>query len=80
MPKPKRIWTCCICGKQETWRDGWQWYGSWKDLDDSRNPPAMCSDAGAEAHREREKLPPRSMGPMSPKAIEKWRAAQYKNG
>lgn len=34
---------CCICGRMDTWRDGWSTYCSEADIDDSVPIPKFCS-------------------------------------
>ena len=31
----RREHTCDICGRRAPWGDGWQWYGSYLDYEDS---------------------------------------------
>jgi hypothetical protein len=44
-----KLHTCSCCGKQGIWEPPWQWYGSYRDLDehDSREAPIYkaCSQS-----------------------------------
>lgn len=42
-PPSGRLHTCDGCGKQGVWQKPWQWYGSWKDLDDDKPVYKACS-------------------------------------
>ena len=42
-PANKKVHTCSTCGKQDIWGEGWQWYGSWKDIDDGKEITKTCS-------------------------------------
>jgi len=35
---------CCICGKLDTWGDGWSTYCSYRDMDDATPIPKFCSE------------------------------------
>ena len=39
----RQVHTCSICGKTGFWDDNWRWYGSWKEIDDGKNPIKICS-------------------------------------
>ena len=42
----RREHTCDICGRRAPWGDGWQWYGSYLDYEDSwgdRGIVVVCS-------------------------------------
>jgi hypothetical protein len=41
-----RIWTCDMCGNSGCWSENWQWYGSYRDLEDkgSEAVTVTCSD------------------------------------
>ncbi len=41
----RKIWTCVQCGKEDIWVPTWLWYGSAKDLDDSKPVVVVCSEA-----------------------------------
>jgi hypothetical protein len=51
---PRRIWTCDVCGKRETWRRGWGYYFTESVAnvreDGAPLPWAMCSEACEDAY------------------------------
>jgi hypothetical protein len=36
---------CCICGRLDTWGEGWSYYGSYRELEDGIPVPKFCSPA-----------------------------------
>ena len=34
--------TCSLCGKVERWGETWEWYGSYKDIDDGKPIIKVC--------------------------------------
>lgn len=36
---------CTVCGRVDHWSDCWEWYGSYKDIDDARPVVKTCSEA-----------------------------------
>ena len=38
------IHQCSVCGARDAWREGWQWYGSYKDMDEGKPILKMCGD------------------------------------
>jgi hypothetical protein len=42
----KRYWRCVECGRCDTWRKGWAWFGSFRDLDDGFVCKVLCPDCG----------------------------------
>ena len=37
--------TCTVCRVVGPWGPSWQWYGSYRDLDEGRPVAKICSDA-----------------------------------
>ena len=42
---PKRLHECSICGKQGPWTNEWEWFGSYKQIDDGEPVTKICSPA-----------------------------------
>lgn len=40
----KRIHTCSICRRKDTWGPTWSWFGSIKEEEDGKPVPKFCSD------------------------------------
>ena len=48
----RRLYECDGCKNLSSWRKGWLWYGSYRDLEnDPENVRTFCSDDCAEAYR-----------------------------
>lgn len=46
------VWRCSNCGKEDVWRDGWQYYGPWECSCGGDGVQAVCcSDKCAEVYR-----------------------------
>ncbi len=46
LPKPedgRRLHTCSMCGRTDTWGDTWEWYGSMREWDDGKPLIKVCS-------------------------------------
>jgi hypothetical protein len=52
-----RTYTCSVCGTSGPWRDGWQWYGAYRDVDDGKPIVIMCSDVCHARAKERRLVP-----------------------
>ena len=39
----KKIYKCDICFRTDYWDDSWQWFGSYKDLDNQKPILITCS-------------------------------------
>jgi hypothetical protein len=50
MREPRQIHTCTVCGKEDFWSDDWQWFGSYRDLDDGKPIEKFCSERCLERH------------------------------
>lgn len=44
-PEGRVVHQCSICGAHSPWSDDWQWYGSYKVMEDSGVMVKTCSDA-----------------------------------
>jgi len=42
-PTPARIYRCDVCGKVGPWERGWQWYGSYRKLEEGDSVLLTCS-------------------------------------
>lgn len=58
-----RVHTCSICGKIDNWKDGWSWFGSYRELEDEPwKILKFCSDACLTIGQREHKLPPAGEG------------------
>ena len=40
----RKIWRCAVCGHVGEWSDGWRWFGSFRQLEETGSPEfVVCS-------------------------------------
>lgn len=58
-----RTHTCSTCGKIDNWKEGWMWFGSYRQLEDTPEKILkFCCDACITVAQRERKLPPLDEG------------------